>query len=128
MYETLLRAAEETGRTFPVLPGVQGQGRGTEDVPLGFDDGTVFSREEIGRTLLIPGGCFPKPTDSDELPLSATRRATCFGARHSAVTASARIFRYAEDLLFIVACMKGRGTAPSRWTGRITTIAFTAAA
>lgn len=44
------------------------RGEAREDVPLGFDDGTVFSREEIGRTL-IPA-MLSRATDSDELPLS----------------------------------------------------------
>ena len=55
MYETLLRAAEEAGgrRFLPVFKDRARRGR----MPLGFDDGTVFSRGEIGRTLIPP--CLP---------------------------------------------------------------------
>ena len=68
MYETLLRAAEKAGADVAFCRVFKDRGEAREDVPLGFDDGTVFSREEIGRTL-IPA-MLSRPTDSDELPLS----------------------------------------------------------
>ena len=104
MYETLLRAAEETGADVAFCRVFKDRGEAREDVPLGFDDGTVFSREEIGRTL-IPA-MLSRPTDSDELPLSGYTPRNLF--RREAI-GSHRFrpdIRYAEDLLFIVACMK----------------------
>ena len=65
---------------FRLLPGVQGQGRSAEDVPLGFDDGTVFSREDIGQTA-DSRPCFPNRRTATSCRFRATRRATCFGAR-----------------------------------------------
>ena len=104
MYETLLRAAEEAGADVAFCRVFKDRGEAREDVPLGFDDGTVFSREEIGRTL-IPA-MLSRATDSDELPLSGYTPRNLF--RREAI-GSHRFrpdIRYAEDLLFIVACMK----------------------
>ena len=104
MYETLLRAAEEAGADVAFCRVFKDRGEAREDVPLGFDDGTVFSREEIGRTL-IPA-MLSRPTDSDELPLSGYTPRNLF--RREAI-GSHRFrpdIRYAEDLLFIVTCMK----------------------
>ena len=104
MYETLLRAAEEAEADVAFCRVFKDRGEAREDVPLGFDDGTVFSREEIGRTL-IPA-MLSRPTDSDELPLSGYTPRNLF--RREAI-GSHRFrpdIRYAEDLLFIVACMK----------------------
>ena len=104
MYETLLRAAEEAGADVAFCRVFKDRGEAREDVPLGFDDGTVFSHEEIGRTL-IPA-MLSRPTDSDELPLSGYTPRNLF--RREAI-GSHRFrpdIRYAEDLLFIVACMK----------------------
>ena len=104
MYETLLRAAEEAGADVAFCRVFKDRGEARENVPLGFDDGTVFSREEIGRTL-IPA-MLSRPTDSDELPLSGYTPRNLF--RREAI-GSHRFrpdIRYAEDLLFIVACMK----------------------
>ena len=109
MYETLLRAAEEAGADVAFCRVFKDRGEAREDVPLGFDDGTVFSREEIGRTL-IPA-MLSRPTDSDELPLSGYTPRNLF--RREAI-GSHRFrpdIRYAEDLLFIVACMKDANCA-----------------
>ncbi|MFQ7098566.1 MAG: glycosyltransferase family 2 protein [Christensenellales bacterium] len=78
MVETLYRAAEDNRADISFCRVFKDRGDKHENVPLGFDDGTVFDREAIGRTL-IPA-MLSKPTDSDE-PASGTRRATCFGAR-----------------------------------------------
>lgn len=109
MYETLLRAAEEAGADVAFCRVFKDRGEAREDVPLGFDDGTVFSREEIGRTL-IPA-MLSRATDSDELPLSGYTPRNLF--RREAI-GSHRFrpdIRYAEDLLFIVACMKDANCA-----------------
>lgn len=109
MYETLLRAAEEAEADVAFCRVFKDRGEAREDVPLGFDDGTVFSREEIGRTL-IPA-MLSRPTDSDELPLSGYTPRNLF--RREAI-GSHRFrpdIRYAEDLLFIVACMKDANRA-----------------
>lgn len=94
-----------------------------ENVPLGFDDGTVFDREAIGRTL-IPA-MLSKPTDSDELPLSGYTPRNLFRRE---VIGSHRFrpdIRYAEGSALYRHLHEGRGPRPSRWTGRIIITAFT---
>ena len=87
MVETLYRAAEDNRADISFCRVFKDRGDKHENVPLGFDDGTVFDREAIGRTL-IPAML----STATSFRFPATRRATCFGARSLAVTASARIF------------------------------------
>ena len=63
MVETLYRAAEDNRADISFCRVFKDRGDKHENVPLGFDDGTVFDREAIGRTL-IPA-MLSKPTDSD---------------------------------------------------------------
>ena len=109
MVETLYRAAEDNRADISFCRVFKDRGDKHENVPLGFDDGTGFDREAIGRTL-IPA-MLSKPTDSDELPLSGYTPRNLFRRE---VIGSHRFrpdIRYAEDLLFIVTCMKDAGRA-----------------
>lgn len=103
MYETLLSAALSAGadvsfcRVFKDSPNRQ------ENVPLGFDTGTVFDAEAI-RGRLIPA-MLAKETDSDELPLSGYTPRNLFRRETVGDRRFRPDIRYAEDLLFIVECM-----------------------
>ena len=52
MVETLYRAAEDNRADISFCRVFKDRGDKHENVPLGFDDGTVFDREAIGRTRL----------------------------------------------------------------------------
>ena len=69
----------------------------------------MFSREEIGRTL-IPA-MLSRATDSDELPLSGYTPRNLFRRETIGSHRFRPDIRYAEDLLFIVACMKDANRA-----------------
>lgn len=103
MYETLYDAAVAAGADAAFCRVFKDRPDRCEDVPLGFADGTVFDRAAI-RDALIPA-MLARRTDSDELPLSGYTPRNLF--RRSAM--GEHRFRpdihYAEDLLFIVACM-----------------------
>ena len=75
----------------------------TDNVPLGFDTGTRFDRQAI-RSALIPA-MLSKETDSDELPLSGYTPRNLFRRGLIKPHRFREDIRYAEDLLFIIACM-----------------------
>ncbi|MDO5299921.1 MAG: glycosyltransferase [Clostridia bacterium] len=74
-----------------------------ENVPLGFATGTRFDRASIRKTL-IPA-MLSKETDSDELPLSGYTPRNLFRRTLLCGHRFREDIHYAEDLLFIVACM-----------------------
>lgn len=101
MYETLYRAAQGADIAFCRV--YKDRETGSENVPLGFADGTRFDEAAIRQTL-IPA-MLSKETDSDELPLSGYTPRNLF--RRSAIEGLTfrPDIRYAEDLLFIVEAM-----------------------
>ena len=84
-------------RVFKDLPDRQ------QNVPLGFDTGARFDAQAI-RDTLIPE-MLAKPVDSDELPLSGYTPRNLFRREAVGGIRFRPDIRYAEDLLFIVACM-----------------------
>ena len=75
----------------------------SEDVPLGFPDGTVFNRASI-RSALLPA-MLSRPKDGEGLPLSGYTPRNLF---RRDVLGSHRFredIHYAEDLLFIAECL-----------------------
>ena len=72
----------------------------TENVPLGFDTGARFDREEI-RSALIPA-MLSKETDSDALPLSGYTPRNLFRSGLIKRHRFREDIRYAEDLLLII--------------------------
>ena len=74
-----------------------------ENVPLGFDTGARFEEAAI-RDTLIPA-MLARETDSDELPLSGYTPRNLFRRATIGELRFRPDIRYAEDLLFIVACM-----------------------
>ena len=103
MYEALYRAAKEKDADVAFCRVFKDRGEKSENVPLGFADGTRFDKDAIRRTL-IPA-MLSKETDSDELPLSGYTPRNLF---KRSVVEGLRFrpdIRYAEDLLFIVEAM-----------------------
>lgn len=103
MYEALYRAAKEKDADVAFCRVFKDRGEKSENVPLGFADGTRFDEDAIRRTL-IPA-MLSKETDSDELPLSGYTPRNLF---KRSVIEGLRFrpdIRYAEDLLFIVEAM-----------------------
>jgi len=105
MFERLLTACRETGsqagfcRVFKDMPDRQ------VNVPLGFETGTVFSRETV-RTILIPA-MLSLPRDGDGQPLSGYSPRNIFARDLLTDVRFREDIRYAEDLLFIVTAYLG---------------------
>ncbi len=103
MYEALYRAAVSSDADIAFCRVFKDREDRSENVPLGFADGTRFDETAIRETL-IPA-MLSKETDSDELPLSGYTPRNLF--RRSAVAGLTfrPDIRYAEDLLFIIEAM-----------------------
>ena len=103
MYAMLLKACTEHEADVAFCRVFKDRPTGTEDVPLGFPDGTVFNRAAI-RSALIPA-MLSKPTDTDELPLSGYTPRNLFKRKVVGTHRFREDIHYAEDLLFIVTCL-----------------------
>lgn len=103
MYETLLSACRETGADVSFCRVYKDRANGTENVPLGFPDGTVFNRASI-RTALIPR-MLALPKETGELPLSGYSPRNLFRRETIGNSRYREDIHYAEDLLFIVTCL-----------------------
>ncbi len=109
MYETLLNACEQINAEVSFCRVFKDRPSGTEDVPLGFPDGTRFNRAAI-RSALIPA-MLSKEKDTDELPLSGYTPRNLFARRTIGMHRFREDIRYAEDLLFIITCLMDANTA-----------------
>ena len=103
MYGALLSACRETGADVSFCRVYKDRANGSEDVPLGFPDGTVFGRAAI-RAALIPR-MLALPKETGELPLSGYSPRNLFRRETIGSIRYREDIRYAEDLLFIVTCL-----------------------
>ena len=109
MYAELLRACAESDADVAFCRVFKDKPSGSENVPLGFLDGTVFNRAAI-RSALIPA-MLSRPADTDELPLSGYTPRNLFNRKVIGEHRFREDIRYAEDLLFIVTCLMDANTA-----------------
>ena len=107
LYAALLSACRETGADVSFCRVFKDRPSGTEDVPLGFPDGTVFNRAAI-RAALIPR-MLALPEETGELPLSGYSPRNLFRREIIGEIRYREDIRYAEDLLFIVTCLLHAG-------------------
>ncbi|MDY3763525.1 MAG: glycosyltransferase [Candidatus Ventricola sp.] len=103
MFERLHRMALEHNADVSFCRVYKDYEHKTENVPLGFDTGARFDREEI-RSALIPA-MLSKETDSDALPLSGYTPRNLFRSGLIKRHRFREDIRYAEDLLLIIECM-----------------------
>ena len=101
MYEALLGACQAADISFCRV--FKDRPWGSENVPLGFADGTRFDGEAI-RNDLIPA-MLALPKDGDGLPLSGYTPRNLFARNVIGEHRFREDIRYAEDLLFIVTCL-----------------------
>ena len=109
MYGALLSACRETGADVSFCRVFKDRERESEDVPLGFPDGTVFNGAAI-RAALIPR-MLALPRETGELPLSGYSPRNLFRRKTIGDLRYREDIRYAEDLLFIVSCLLNAGSA-----------------
>ena len=103
LYGALLEACRKAGADVGFCRVFKDRPSGTEDVPLGFPDGTVFNRAAI-RTALIPA-MLATEKETGGLPLSGYSPRNLFRRETVGDIRYREDIRYAEDLLFIVTCM-----------------------
>ncbi len=109
MFEKLLSACLEKDADISFCRVFKDRGERSENVPLGFDNGTVFERDAIRETL-IPA-MLALPRDGNEIPLSGYTPRNLFRREVLGEERFRPDIRYAEDLLFIVSCLLQAGKA-----------------
>ncbi len=103
MYKTLYEAAVKADADVAFCRVFKDRGEKSENVPLGFADGTRFDKRAIRETL-VPA-MLSKERDSDELPLSGYTPRNLFRRETIGKNRFREDICYAEDLLFIVTCI-----------------------
>ena len=104
MFEVLYKAAINSHSECAFCRVFKDKPSGIEDVPLGFPDGTQFNEAAI-QSALIPA-MLALPKDGDGLPLSGYTPRNLFKKELIGDRRFREDIKYAEDLLFIVSCLK----------------------
>ena len=104
MFETLYKAAVSSRSECSFCRVFKDKPSGIEDIPLGFPDGTQFNQPAI-QCALIPA-MLALPNDGDGLPLSGYTPRNLFKKELVGTHRFREDIKYAEDLLFIVSCLK----------------------